>query len=137
MNAQNSRWLNLLLALAVIAGSLAWAPAPLAAPGDPEDPEITQGVPWPDRYRGKISASIFGDEVVLRGEQLPRRHVFFVKVRRSLTGSWTRVGVTKSSRNGDLQDRFRLPQSLRKASIVRVCIKDIETNRAYCAVARR
>jgi hypothetical protein len=125
------------LALAVFASSVAWAPI-VVTQKDPDDPEPGLTSKWPPQYRrGKISARIVGDEVIINGADLPRDHSFFVKVRRSGHSSWERLGVSYSDRSGDLDDRYRLPQKLRKMYGVNICLKDVITNRAYCMTARR
>lgn len=139
MNAKKYTILYLLLALAVIASSVAWMPFP-AAQTDPEkdDPTTEQSKKWPPQYRhGRISARLIGSDLILLGDNLPPNHSFFVKVRRNGRSSWQRLGVSYSDRDGDLDDRYILPQKARKMQSVQVCLKDVLTNRAYCMTARR
>lgn len=139
MNLKKSTLVSLVLMLAVMVSSVAWTPAPVAQTG-PNDPDSTPGLSpkWPTKYsRGRISARIIGDEVYLRGDRLPGRHSFFVKVRRNANGVWERLGAVESDKNGNMEDYFRLPQKLRKLNAVNICMKDILTNKAYCVTARR
>jgi len=138
MNAKKYPLVYLLLALAVFASSVAWAPPAPTAQKDPDDPEQEFQVKWHRKYRrGQLGARIIGDEVWLRSTDLPNNHSFFFKVRRGGRAAWERLGVAYSDSDGTLEDSFRLPQRMRKAMAVQVCLKDISTNRAYCMFAWR
>jgi hypothetical protein len=87
--------------------------------------------------RPTLSATISGGRITLRGSNYRPNHVFFVKVGGRQGGNWTRVGTIRPNSNGTISSTVRLPNSLRNAPRVRVCLKEIYRGYTVCTTAKR
>lgn len=113
-----------ILALVILAAALAWSPAAAA-------PDFAGKGP------GRLTARLVGADLIVDAGGFPSDHAYFVKARRQIRYAWARLGALETEAGGRLHGRFVLPKELRTAPFVRVCLKDIYTDQAYCTNAWR
>jgi hypothetical protein len=117
---------RLLLALALLAGSLAWlSPAAQAAPQEKPGAAV------------QMYAVVDGSRLYVDAVGLPRLHYFSLRVRLSSADPWTKLKNVSSDRAGELVTSASLPSAFKRADRVQVCLKDKETDKKYCTEARR
>lgn len=117
---------RILLAIVVLASSLAWLP--LAAQAAPQ--EETTATP-------RLEAWIIGTRVYVEATKLPSNHAFNLRARRHTYDSWTKLVNVRANRQGVLAKSVRLPSYLARADRLNVCLKDKANGRLYCTRARR
>jgi hypothetical protein len=117
---------HIILALVVLATSLAWLPPTVqAAPAAETSAAVV------------LNAHIFGQRLYIKASGLPHNHVFAVRVRRPSDDDWARLARVKSNNKGALEKAIRLPRYLARAPRLNVCLKDMANGRLYCTRARR
>jgi hypothetical protein len=112
---------QLLLALAVLLGSLAWQPAAVQAAPQQET-----------AAKVKLNAWIVGSRLYIDAQNLPGKQYFVVRVRSFTNSDWVRLGRIKSTRQGDAAAGFRLPNYLHRYDRLQVCLKSASTDKTYC-----
>lgn len=127
MKLNRSDLLHVLLALAILAGSLAVLPGTASAAA----PDAPQGA------APRFTARIQGDRLIIDGSGFPSLRGFFVKARRNANFDWVRLGSLQADRSGVVHGNYRLPEGMRKAYSLRVCLKDLKNSHPYCVWAWR
>ena len=118
---------SLLLILALLASSLAWvSPAVQAAPQQQAN-----------RPRVVLNAWIAGSHLYVKASNLPARHTFVLRARLASEHSWTKLARLQANNRGVLDTSVRLTSHLAQADRLKVCLKDVRTNRLFCTKARR
>lgn len=117
---------QVILALVVIVASLAWWPPAVQAAPAQEARRVVRLYTW-----------ISGNILYIDADGLPGRHTFVVRVQNSATSSWVRLGRVKATRQGVVEEDFKLPSYLSRSVRLQVCLKSVITNRLYCSRARR
>jgi hypothetical protein len=115
---------QLLLALTLLLGSIAWQPAAVQAAPQQEA-----------KARVSLHAWISGNRLHIDAEGMPSRQTFIVRVRSYTNSDWVRLGSVKSNRQGDVMQSFKLPNYLRRFYRLQVCLKSVSTTRTYCTRA--
>lgn len=116
---------RLVLALLVITLSFAWLPQPVAA----------QSVPAPT---GATFAAIIIDDVLwIVGTGFTPRQKYQVRIRIADTDPLVKIGKVKANKAGKINDFLMLPQALAPVSSLQVCLKDTNTGKMKCSIARR
>jgi hypothetical protein len=122
--AGRNAFIKIVLALAVLAASIAWRPVSADSPLEVSASSL-------------YKARLVGVDLVVDGKRVPDQRAFFVKVRRNIGYKWVRLGALQSNDAGELHGRFVLPKELRKAQVARVCLKDIYNDQVFCTFAWR
>jgi hypothetical protein len=122
---------RILLALVVLVSSLAWLPASVQA-APPAESFVAASSTSP-----RLSAWVDGTRLYIQASGLPRGHIYAVRVRRSISSSWVKLGTVQANRQGALSKSMRLPSYLRFTNRLNVCLKDVSTWRLICTRASR
>ena len=117
---------RILLVLVVLTSSLAWMPSTAQAAPQTE----TSATP-------KVVAWIAGARLYVEARGLPRSHNFSLRARRTSDNDWIKLARVKSNRHGELVKNARLPSYLTRYDHLQVCLKDLRTDRSYCARSKR
>ncbi|MCC6956607.1 MAG: hypothetical protein IT316_07425 [Anaerolineales bacterium] len=117
---------RLMLALIVLTVSLALMP------------QATQAAPQAESApKPVLRAWLSGSQLHIEGSQMPRNHMFKVRVQRAPAQGWTKLSVVKADSKGKVTADIRLQNKLAQITSLKVCLKDMSTNRSYCTSARR
>jgi hypothetical protein len=157
MFTRSHQRINVLLALALLAASLAFAPLRVAAKsgdGDPPQPPAVQcyqvksennqrlvsgpgcGKVGSHTPRPRYTLYVTGRLLFVDGARFAQRHTYNIRVRKP-GGNWVNLGIIKANRSGKVSDSYRLPSNMRRATNIYVCLKDVSGGRAYCGWAER
>jgi hypothetical protein len=166
MFTQKKTLLHFVLALVVLATSLAWTPLDGQAKdgvGDPPAPpelscagayghKYADGQWYPGCGKGwkdwngwvgwrpvpkpRISLAVHSDLLFVYGDRLRRLQTYTVRVRKG-SGGWTGLRPIRSTWEGTATQTYRLPSSLKRSLRLYVCLKDTDSDRTYCGWAER
>lgn len=85
--------------------------------------------------KAKIRVSIVGGNTIrISVDDFSQRHSYLVKVRSSSAGigDWTKLGRIQVVKNDAQNYTFSIPNDLRDAAILNVCLKDMTTDELIC-----
>lgn len=82
----------------------------------------------------KITVTKSKNTVTITSSKLPTNNAYFVKVDNANNKKleWYRVGVLKTGKQSSVKESFKLPDALKNATSVNVCLKNISSDAVVC-----
>jgi LysM repeat protein len=102
----------------------------LCIPGDEDDENKVAS-------KAVINVTVAGKRVFLTVDKFSARSVLTVKARSADVGvgGWSKLGTVRVGKNEKLSTVFSLPTTLRDATYLNVCLKNLTTDELTCRVA--
>jgi LysM repeat protein len=82
----------------------------------------------------KIAVTKSKDTITISSSKLPTNNTYFVRVDNANNKKleWYRVGVLKTGKQASVKESFKLPDSLKNATSLNVCLKNISSDAVVC-----
>ena len=88
----------------------------------------------PEDNKANYSAKVVGKNVYITMSNFSKKQAYYVKVRdgTSWIGGWEKIGTVKVPKKTTVSKRFTLPQDLKGAIYIDVCLKNATTDSLVC-----
>ncbi len=120
--------LCLLVVLTLIAAEFSWLVQPVSAESG-----------WPPwrPIHVRLSARIIGHRLLISGAGFQNHRALAVRARLHDGDPWFSLELLHTSRRGRFSADLPLPHKLENANKLSVCVKDMNSSRLSCVIARR